>query len=243
MTNDFHSRILAIDIGGTNLKAALLSEDGRILGDPLRCATPPEATPALMLEALRALIAPLGDYERISIGFPGAIRRGIILTAPNIGTEAWHGTDFGALATACFGRPARLANDAMLHGLGVITGEGIELVLTLGTGMGFSLFRGGIPAPQIEFGRHTAGEAPTYDDFVGDAALRQLGMEAWKGRVKETISRCAALVNFDILHLGGGNARHFEAGELPAGVRLAVNAAGLTGGMKLWSPEMDVIFR
>ncbi|GLR68858.1 hypothetical protein GCM10010909_35400 [Acidocella aquatica] len=242
MTDDSHFRILAIDIGGTNLKAALLDADGRIRGDPLRCATPPEATPALMLEALSALIAPLGDYDRISIGFPGAIRRGIILTAPNIGTTVWHGTDFSALATAYFGRPTRLANDAMMHGLGVITGEGIELVLTLGTGMGFSLFRDGVPAPQIELGRHPADKAPTYDELVGDAALRQLGMVAWKIRVQDTISRCAALVNFDVLHLGGGNARHFEPVELPAGVRLAVNAAGLMGGVKLWHPAMDVIF-
>ncbi|WP_298283183.1 ROK family protein [Acidocella sp.] len=234
---------LALDIGGTYLKAALLTPQGEMTHEPVRCPTPAGAPPATVLEAIATLVAPLGGFDRLSIGFPGAIRGGIILTAPNLGSDVWHGTDLAALAAARFGRPARLANDATMHGLGVIRGAGIEVALTLGTGMGFALFRDGVPAPQIELGRHPAGEAPSYDDFVGDATYRQAGMAAWKQNVLTTIGRCAALVNFDHLYLGGGNARHFTAEELPGTVSLALNAAGLQGGIKLWRPEMDIIYR
>ena len=125
-----------------------------------------------------------------------------------------------------------------MHGLGIIDGNGIEVALTLGTGMGFALFRDGIPAPQIELGRHPAGDEPTYDDFVGDAALHRVGEPAWKTRVQITLQRLAYLVNFDTLYLGGGNARFFAPAELPDNVNLATNTAGLAGGAKLWHPEL-----
>jgi polyphosphate glucokinase len=234
--------ILAVDIGGTYLKAALLDDAGTFLTDSVRRPTPTGAPAETVLETIATMTTPLGVFNRVSIGFPGAIHHGKILTAPNLGTAAWHGVDLTQLASTRFGCPARLVNDATMHGLGVIHGHGIEVTLTLGTGMGFALFRDNIPAPQIELGRHPAGEAPSYDDFVGDAAFRRLGMAAWKVNVAVALARCAALVNFDHLHLGGGNARHFSPDELPANVHLVLNEAGLKGGAKLWAPEMDALF-
>lgn len=231
-------RILAVDIGGTSVKAALVGGDGVLLEGPVRCPTPAHATPAQMLDAIAELAGSFLAFEAISIGFPGAIKHNIIHTAPNLGTDLWCGVDFSALVEARFRRPARLANDATMHGLGIVGGEGIEVVLTLGTGMGFALFRDGVPAPQIELGRHTAGEAPTYDDFVGDAAFVKLGVAVWKCHVQETIQRLASLVNFDTLYLGGGNARHFSTRELSADVKLATNEAGLAGGARLWHDDV-----
>ena len=234
--------IMAIDIGGTNIKATLLDENGGFLTEPVAHPTPSKAKPEVVLEAIAEMIAPLGAFSHISIGFPGAIRDGTILTAPNLSTNLWRGTDLATLATARFNRPARIINDATMHGLGVISGKGVELALTLGTGMGFALFRNNIPAPQIELGRHPAGTAPSYDDFVGDSALQRLGLTAWKENVSITITQCAALVNFDHLYLGGGNARHFSTTELPNNAQLVHNASGLKGGAKLWSPHMDNFF-
>jgi polyphosphate glucokinase len=236
-------RILALDIGGTGVKAALLNDEGRILEHPRRCPTPAGSTPALLLEHVAELVAPFGDFDAISIGFPGAIKHNIILTAPNLGTARWRGTDLAAMTAERFGRPARLANDATMHGLGIISGQGIEVVLTLGTGMGFALFRDGVPAPQIELGRHVAGDEPSYDDFVGDAALKRVGEIAWKERVLETVRRIRNLVNFDVLYLGGGNARLFTAADLPDGVKPAENEAGLTGGARLWRDDVGVALK
>lgn len=232
------ARILTIDIGGTGVKAAVVDARGSLLDGPVRCPTPSPATPEEMLAAIVRLVQPLPGFDVVSIGFPGAIKHNLIYTAPNLGTELWQGVDFSTLVEAFFKRPTRLANDATMHGLAVIEGKGIEVVLTLGTGMGFALFRDGVPAPQIELGRHTAGDEPTYDDFVGNAALVKLGEAAWKQRVNATIARLASLVNFDTLYLGGGNARLFNREELSAGVKLATNEAGLAGGAGLWQNDV-----
>lgn len=232
------ARILTVDIGGTGVKAALVDADGILLEGPARCPTPAPATPERMIEAIGELGQSFSGFDVVSIGFPGAIKHNLIYTAPNLGTELWQGVDLSALVETAFNRPARLANDATMHGLAIIGGNGIEVVLTLGTGMGFALFRDGVPAPQIELGRHTAGDEPTYDDFVGNAALVKWGETVWKQRVNETIRRLAGLVNFDTLYLGGGNARHFVSEELPAGVKLATNEAGLAGGAGLWRNDV-----
>lgn len=231
-------RILTVDIGGTSIKAAMVESNGRLLGTLCRCPTPSPASPAKVLDAIAELVRPLAAFEAVSIGFPGAIKNNIIQTGPNLGTELWRDVDLSALAEARFRCPVRLANDATMHGLGIIAGEGIEVVLTLGTGMGFALFRDGVPAPQIELGRHTAGDAPTYDEFVGDSTLLRVGEAAWKQHVHETIRRLVSLLNFDTLYLGGGNARLFTPAELPTGVKLASNEAALAGGAKLWRDDV-----
>ena len=100
------------------------------------------------------LVGPLGRFQRISIGFPGVVRGGRVLTAPNLGTEAWHGFPLAAALAERLGAPARLANDATVQGLGVIAGHGLECVITLGTGMGFALFEDGRPGPHLELSQH-----------------------------------------------------------------------------------------
>lgn len=234
--------ILTIDIGGSSIKAGLVRADGFMLSALYRYSTPSDPSPARMLDAMLELANPFSGFNAVSVGFPGAIKHHIIQTAPNLGTPLWSGVDFSALVEARFQCPVRLANDATMYGLGVITGKGIEVVLTLGTGMGFALFRDGIPAPQIELGQHTAGDEPSYDDFVGDAALRRIGETGWKQRVQQTIQRLAALVDFDKLHIGGGNARLFVQTELPTNVMLVTNEAGLAGGAKLWNQDIAFIF-
>ena len=82
---------LAIDVGGTRLKAGILAATGSMSAGPDRVDTPHPATPAAVVDALADLVRPLGAFDRISIGFPGVVRDGRVLTAPNLETKAWHG--------------------------------------------------------------------------------------------------------------------------------------------------------
>src|SRR4051812_29957277 len=125
---------LAIDIGGTRLKAGVLSPEGAMAAGPARVNTPRPATPDPVIAALEELVRPLGQFQRISIGFPGVTRGGQVLTAPNLDTKAWREFPLARTLADRFGAPARLTNDATVQGLGVITGEGLECVITLGTG-------------------------------------------------------------------------------------------------------------
>ena len=235
-------RTLAFDIGGTRLKAALLNGTGEVVAGPVRTDTPHPCSPAIVVPTLVELARQLGDFDRISIGFPGVVRAGTVITAPNLGTPAWHGTPLAQRLSAALGRPARMLNDGSVQGLGVIQGKGVEVVITLGTGMGFALFRNGRLAPHLEMGQHPVRSDRTYDKYIGSAALAHAGLKRWNKRVGRVIGHVHTLTNYDTLYIGGGNAKHISI-PLPASVKLVPNAAGLTGGVKLWEtlPEEDFL--
>lgn len=232
---------LGIDIGGTHLKGGILASDGAMLAGPVHVDTPHPAPPDVVVRTLGDLLLPLGHFDRISIGFPGVVRGGRVLTAPNLDTATWHGFPLATTLAGHFGAPARVTNDATVQGLGVISGKGLECVITLGTGMGFALFEEGRPAPHLELAQHPVRGRKTYDRYIGNAALQSVGKKRWIRRVGNAIGFITTLTNCDILYIGGGNARHLHQG-LPEHVRIVSNDAGITGGVKLWEPKLDFAF-
>ncbi len=233
---------LAIDVGGSHLKAGVLDTTGTFVSGPSRVPTPVPATPAAVLAALQAIAEGLGPFARISAGFPGMVRRGVVLTAPNLGTEAWHGFALSTELSTRLGQPARVLNDAEVQGLGVISGQGLECVITLGTGFGFSLFDNGLLTPHLEMGQHNAHGKHTYDGYVGNAARVKVGRKRWNKRVAKVIAALQVLVSFDTLYIGGGNAKYVDL-PLTDSIRKVDNTAGITGGVKLWAPQFNDAFR
>lgn len=229
---------LAIDVGGTRLKAGILAPTGIMSAGPDRVDTPHPATPAAVVDALVDLVRPLRPFDRISIGFPGVVRDGRVLTAPNLGTQPWHGFPLADTLAEKLGAPARLENDATVQGLGVITGHGVECVITLGTGMGFALFHDGSPAPHLELSQHPVHGGKTYDHYIGNAVLRAVGRKRWNRHVRRAIDNINTLTSCDTLFIGGGNAKYVQL-ELPATVQIVSNQAGITGGIRLWDAVSD----
>lgn len=225
-------RTLAIDIGGTGLKALVLGPDGKALSERVRVETPRPATPDALLPALWKLVAPLAPYERVSIGFPGVVVDGVTQTAPNL-HEAWNGFDLAKAATEELGRPVKVLNDAGVQGYGVIEGHGVEMVLTLGTGMGCALYLDGDYVPNLELAHHPFRGRKTYEDYIGAKAMKRVGKRRWNKRVAKVIAQVLPVWNPRRLYLGGGNAKHLTL-ELPANVTLISNLAGLMGGIALW---------
>jgi polyphosphate glucokinase len=227
--------VLAIDIGGSHIKASVLDRTGGMAAPPLQMLTPHPAPPQAVLDAILDLVAPLPGFDCVSVGFPGYVRQGRIHTAPNLGTSDWRGFDLARTLAKRLGKPVRVLNDADVQGLGVIEGKGLECVLTLGTGMGSALFRDGALLPHLELGQHPVRKGKTYDLYIGDAVLRHKGIARWSKRLLRVIA------NYDLLHLGGGNARLVDF-ELPPRVRLASNQGAITGGFRLWEPALDSEF-
>lgn len=226
--------ILAIDIGGTGLKAAVIDDAGHMVSDRVRVATPHPAPPAVVVDALAALVAPLPAFDRISIGFPGVVRDGKVLTAPNLGTPDWAGFGLAdALSGRLGGHPARMINDAEMQGFGIVSGKGLEMVLTLGTGAGTALFRDGELMPHMELAHHPVHDDKTYDEWLGRAAFEEAGRKHWSHRVAKVADLLFILLHYDRLYIGGGNAKHIAV-ELPDTVTIASNDAGLEGGAALW---------
>jgi polyphosphate glucokinase len=230
-------RTLAIDIGGTGIKAALLDNDGSMIGDRQRVPTPPKPiAPEQLVHAIEEAAAPLGDFERVSVGFPGYVRDGRVLTAPNLGSEVLAGFDLQSALAGHWGKPVRVLNDADVQGFGAIEGHGVEMVLTLGTGAGTSIFRDGEIMPHLELAHHPVSGDKTYDEYIGNAARQKKGKKAWNKRVAKVIEILRVVVRFDHLYLGGGNAKHIDF-TLPPDVTIVPNTDGLTGGIRLWREE------
>jgi polyphosphate glucokinase len=223
---------LAIDIGGTGLKATVLDVHGVPTRDRQRVDTPAPATPQAVLDALAKLVGPLGRFDRISTGFPGVVWAGVVRTAPNLDPQ-WAGLDLAARLAGLFKKPTRVLNDAGVQGLGVISGRGLEMVLTLGTGMGCGLFYEGVYIPNLELGHHPFRADKSYEHYLGRRGLERAGVEKWNKRLAEALEQIAPVWNPDRIYLGGGNAKHVSL-ALPPYVQVVSNAAGLLGGIALW---------
>jgi polyphosphate glucokinase len=221
-----------VDIGGSGIKTIVLDAAGRPVTERQRVDTPSPATPAAVLAALAGLARSQGRFDRVSVGFPGVVRRGVTGTAFNLG-PGWVGYDLDRALTKALGKPVRCCNDADVQGLGVVKGRGIELVITLGTGFGSSLFLEGRLVPNLQLGHHAAWKRPTYEDELGLKALKKAGKKKWNRRLRKAIETLEALFNFDALYIGGGNARLVE-GKLPPRAKIVSNEAGLLGGIALW---------
>jgi polyphosphate glucokinase len=235
-------RTLAIDIGGTGIKAALLDQAGKMIGGRQRVPTPPKpVAPDDLIRAIDQAVAPLGAFERVSVGFPGYVRDGRVLTAPNLGTDALTGFDLQSVLAEHLGKPVRVLNDADVQGFGAIEGQGLEMVLTLGTGAGTAIFRDGEVMPHIELAHHPVSGGKTYDEYIGNAARKRKGKKTWNKRVAKAIEILREVVRFDHLYIGGGNAKDITF-PLPADVTIVPNSDGLTGGIRLWQkdPTADV---
>ncbi|MGO8997197.1 MAG: ROK family protein, partial [Polyangiaceae bacterium] len=99
-------RTLAIDIGGTGLKAMVLDRAGKELTERLRVPTPRPATTKAILAALKAMLPAAGAFERVSCGFPGVVVDGTTRTAPNL-HPSWVGFDLAQALHRMTHRPAR----------------------------------------------------------------------------------------------------------------------------------------
>ena len=222
---------LAIDIGGSGLKAMLLDPAGKPVSERERVDTPTVPTPRLVLNGLESLRKQLPAFDRVSVGFPGVIKRGTTYTAANL-HPAWVGFHLQAELEKRWKKPVRVANDAAVQGYGAITGDGVELAITLGTGMGSSLFTNGVLCPGLELGHHP-WHKHTYEDYLGRRGLDKYGKKIWNKLLLEAIDQTARLFNWDHLYLGGGNTKkiEFKPGK---NVKIVSNEAGLLGGVALW---------
>ena len=224
---------LSIDIGGTGIKMIRLDASGEAIGERQRELTPKPASPEAVVDVIRAMVALQDPFDRVSVGFPGVVVQGVVRTANNLGTELWRGFDIDDAVTRVTGKSTRVINDADLQGYGVVEKKGVELVLTLGTGLGSALFVDGRLVPNLEIAHHPLRKDKTYEELVGASALAKSGKKKWRRRVSLAIETLAPIFNYDRLHLGGGNAKKL-APPLPERVELFQNVEGLEGGAALW---------
>lgn len=243
---------LVLDVGCSFIKAALVAADRGPLGDPIRRRTPYPFPPAALMAELSLIVRRWSRFDRVSIGFPGVVKAGIVRTAPVLSTHSgagslidpeieakWRGFPLAETVSSLFGRPTRALNDADMHGLGAICGSGRELVVTLGTGVGTALFYNGALLPHLELAHHPFVGGQTYNDSLGDAYLRSHGVRQWRKNVLSAITVWQTVFGYSRLLMGGGNAVYVNE-VLATNVITFDQVASFIGGSRLWD---EAVFR
>src|SRR5579864_6737889 len=171
--------ILTIDVGGSHIKGCILDSEGNEQMKYKKLVTPVGATPVTVLKTILTLVDGMPDYDKVSVGFPGYVRNGIVFTAPNLQNQHWKHIEFGQQVSEALRRPVRLVNDADQLGLGVVSGKGYELAVTLGTGFGTAVLIDGILLPHLELAHHPIHKGKDYDAYIGEKAMKKAGKEKW----------------------------------------------------------------
>ena len=239
-------RTLAIDIGGSGLKAIVLAPDGRMVSDRHRRETPYPCTPSVLLDELTELAAGQPEHDRVSVGFPGTIRKGRVRVVPAFSRRKpgqppdpelvalWTGFELETALRERFGKPTRVANDADVQGCAVISGRGMELVVTLGTGIGSAVFFDGVLLPHMELSHGRFGEGLSIEVACGDNERQKIGKDAWRDRVMDALDAFEEMVLPDHLYIGGGNAKKLDPDKIGPNRTIVPNISGLLGGIALW---------
>jgi polyphosphate glucokinase len=243
-------RTLAIDIGGSGLKAIVLMPDGEPASERSRRETPYPCTPPVLLDELTALAATQPEHDRVSVGFPGAIRNGRVREVPAFSRRGpgkppdpelvamWTGFELETALAERFAKPTRVANDADVQGCAVIEGRGMELVITLGTGVGCAVFFDGMLLPHMELSHGTFG-GTSIEVACGDNERQKIGKDHWRKRVLEALDAFEAMVLPDHLYVGGGNAKKLDPDTIGPNRTIVPNISGLLGGLALWERTGD----
>ena len=239
-------RTLAVDVGGTGLKAVVLSPDGEMVSERVRVETPYPCPPPVLLDQLGQLATTQPEYDRVSVGFPGAIRRGRVREVPAFSRRApgegpdkklvkqWTGFELEDALQQRFGKPTRVANDADVQGCAVVTGTGLELVITLGTGVGTAVFFDGALLPHMELSHGRFGDGLSIEVACGDHHREKVGTKNWLKLVASALDAFEEMVLPDHLFVGGGNAKRLDPEALGANRSVVPNISGLLGGIRLW---------
>ncbi len=242
---------LAVDCGGGGIKASVLDSSGTMRAPAIRTPTPYPLPPQRLVETVAELAAQLPHADRVTVGMPGMIRHGVVVATPHYITrsgprtkilpelvEAWSGFDMENALTQRLEIPSLVLNDAEVHGAGVVSGGGLELLLTLGTGLGSALFDGGRLAPHLEFSQAPVRWGLSYDGYIGEHERLRLGDSHWSRRVRRVVDALRPVVVWDRLYIGGGNSRRISPvtlEKLGDDVVIVPNSAGIVGGVRAWN--------
>lgn len=244
---------LSIDVGGSGIKAAVVDVDGSLLTERIRTKTPYPCPPEVLVGTLTDLIQPLtaaAGATRASVGIPGMVRGGRVLSVTPLARrfyggprepdliDAWSDYPLADALAASIKLPTKVVNDADMQGCAVVAGNGFECVITLGTGVGTAVFNDGHLLPHMELSHTAFRDGMTIDEVLGNHNREVIGDEKWVRRVQQAIAAFDAMLWFDHLYVGGGNAKLLRPQDVGPKGKIVPNKAGIIGGVRVW--EFDV---
>ncbi len=236
---------LSLDVGGSGIKAMVLNEHGEPASDRSRVETPYPCPPELFLQIVSKLVSDLPSFDRVSVGFPAMVRSGCIYRATAFSRAVksgprdpelfalWNGYPLQDRISKLLNAHTLVINDADMQGCAVVTGVGLEFVVTLGTGVGTGVFNNGHLLPHMELA-HGSFAGTNIDIALGDAQRKLIGNKTWRPLVTRALIDFDAMFFPNKMFVGGGNAKLLQEEDLIPGCEIIPNTAGLTGGVRAW---------
>ena len=247
-------RTLAIDVGGSGFKAAVLARDGTMLTERAKVETPYPCPPATFLTAISGLVGSLGvDYHRVSMGFPGLVRRGRVYHIPSLSRREYGGPagpradggvarvrprrcpDRGVLGA---GQGRQRRRRAGLRGRPVATASSSSSPSAPAWAPHCS--PQGVLLPHLELGHAQFRKGETFEEQLGNLARKEVGVERWSARLLKALDGYDRFLFYDHVYLGGGNSKHLDPAMLPAKATIVPNTAGILGGVRLWDMDLHI---
>jgi polyphosphate glucokinase len=216
-------KVLVVDIGGTHVKIMATGHGKE------RKAESGEAMSAQDMVDTVLELAGKWKFKAVSMGYPGPVVHGRPVLEPKHLAPGWVGFDF----ERAFSRRVRIVNDALMQAVGSYEG-GRMLFLGLGTGLGSAMIVENVAQP-MELAHMPYKDGRTFEEHVSEAALEQMGKEAWQKEVAAVVARLQAALEPEYVVLGGGNVRLLD--ELPPGCRRGDNKNAFAGGFRLWGKD------
>ncbi|MEO6547820.1 MAG: ROK family protein, partial [Ferruginibacter sp.] len=204
------NKILSIDIGGSHIKATILNIFGELQIGFETVDTPVLPGPKKLMAAIKDIVNRFPEYDKLSIGFPGYVREGIVYSAPSLAPRKWNGINLRQMLSDELNCPVAVVNDADMQGLGIVSGKGFEMLITLGTGLGSAILLDGILLPHLELSQHPIQGDIIYDKYIGKKALEEEGVVKWNIRLQKVLLVLKTVFNYDHLYIGGGNSRRIN---------------------------------
>ena len=226
-------KILCVDIGGSHIKATVINYDGEFLQKYEREDTPEPPSPEKVVKLIIELSQRFPQYDKVTAGFPGYVKNGVVKTAPKLSNKMWKDYDLKNQLQSQLQKPTLVINDADFQGLSLAEGKGLEMLITLGTGFGSAILMNGTLMPHLEMSQHPIAKNKNYNDYLGQAALEKVGKKRWNKRLKKVLGILNTVFNYDHLYISGGSAKLIDF-KLDDNISIVNNREGIKGGMVLW---------
>jgi polyphosphate glucokinase len=246
--------VYGIDVGGSGIKGAPVdTQTGELLAERVRIKTPMPATPQAILDTAVEVVRQSGWDGPVGCGFPAVIKDGVVQTAANI-DKAAIGFDMQGRLEQELGNPVRVINDGDAAGLAEMCWgagreeDGVVLMLTLGTGIGTSVFIGGRLLPNTELGHiEIGGEEAEHRASDGARKREGLGWKEYAGRLDEYLHKIEDLLWPDLIVIGGGISKKSEkffphlTARTPIVRAQMLNEAGIAGAALAGIPDRSAV--